>query len=343
MIAVRQAGHAQNGCAIVPETTHRVKQFGHLGGSVESRASSMMGMLRPRIVHHYGVMLDDDFLEEMARRLVSVPGIVAIALGGSRASGTHTATSDVDLGLYYESDVDRDALTTIARELAGETATLTAPGGWGPWVDGGGWLRINGLDVDWIYRDINRVEASIEAAEHGTTTRHHQLGHPFGVPEYAYAAEVALGQIIADPTGRLGSLMARLERYPTQLADALVHELASAEFNIAIARKGLPKADTVYVSGCLFEALVISAHAIHAAAGQWVTNEKGAVIRAGSLPAAPADFAARSARIAGSIGTSSDELEQSINAVAAIVSDTRASIAAYRGAGTTESYLSGRE
>ena len=61
MMAVRQAGHAQKGCAMVPETTHRVEQFGHRGGSVESRASSMLGMLRPGIVHDYPVPLDDDF------------------------------------------------------------------------------------------------------------------------------------------------------------------------------------------------------------------------------------------------------------------------------------------
>jgi Nucleotidyltransferase domain len=275
-----------------------------------------------------GAMLDDDFLTSIGQRLVGVPGVLAVALGGSRARGTHTPTSDIDLGLYYEDEFDRDALISLAQEFGGASATVTAPGEWGPWVDGGGWLDIQGVDVDWIFRDINRVEDSVRAAERGETTRHHQLGHPFGIPEYAYAAEVALSRILADPTGRLGALKDELRDYPAQLSDALVRDLAEADFNIAIARKGLARQDAVYISGCLFQALIVSSNAIHAAAGQWVTNEKGAVARAGELPTAPPGFAERSAQVAGALGTTTEELEQAIESTAAIVAETRDSIAA---------------
>ena len=45
--------------------------------------------------------LDDEQLTELAGRLVEVPGVVAVLLGGSRARGDHLAESDFDLGLYY--------------------------------------------------------------------------------------------------------------------------------------------------------------------------------------------------------------------------------------------------
>ncbi len=273
-------------------------------------------------------MLDDDFLTSIGQRLVEVPGVLAVALGGSRARGTHTPTSDIDLGLYYEGDFDRDALVSLAQEYGGASATVTAPGEWGPWVDGGGWLDVQGVDVDWIFRDISRVEESVRAAARGETTRHHQLGHPFGIPEYAYAAELALGRVLADPTGRLGALKDTLRDYPPELSDALVRNLAEADFNIAIARKGVARQDAVYVSGCLFQALIISSNAIHAAAGQWVTNEKGAVARAGELQTAPVGFAERAAQVAGSLGISREELEQAIESTAEIVAETRDSIAA---------------
>jgi hypothetical protein len=73
----------------------------------------------------------------LAARLVQVPGIVAVTLGGSRARGEHTPESDVDLGLYYRPPLDTGALGDLARAVAGPDAAVTLPGEWGPWVDGG--------------------------------------------------------------------------------------------------------------------------------------------------------------------------------------------------------------
>jgi len=273
-------------------------------------------------------MLDDDHLARIADALLEVPGVCGVALGGSRARGTHTPDSDVDLGLYHEGPLDVQALASRAREYGGEHAEVTVPGGWGPWVDGGGWLTIDGMPVDWIYRDVQRVEASVAAAQRGDITRHYQLGHPFGVPEYGYAAEIALGAVIADPARRLAALKDSLTPYPPALSAALVRALADADFTLALARKGASRGDAVYVSGCLFQALLIGANAIHGAAGSWVTNEKGAVALAASLPAAPDRFAERAARIAGDLGQTSAELARTINEAEALLADTRDRIAA---------------
>jgi predicted nucleotidyltransferase len=37
---------------------------------------------------------------DVAARLIAVPGVAAVVLGGSCARGTATPDSDVDLGLY---------------------------------------------------------------------------------------------------------------------------------------------------------------------------------------------------------------------------------------------------
>ncbi|MET9067051.1 nucleotidyltransferase domain-containing protein [Streptosporangium sandarakinum] len=84
--------------------------------------------------------MDDTELEELAGRMAEVPGVVAVVLGGSRARGTHRPDSDYDLGLYYRGELDVTALRALAVREAGERAELTAPGSWGPWVNGGGWL-----------------------------------------------------------------------------------------------------------------------------------------------------------------------------------------------------------
>src|SRR4051794_10449225 len=96
-------------------------------------------------------------LTEIANRLTEVDGVVGVCLGGSRASGTHGPDSDLDLGLYYRPPLDTAALRLLAARLTGGPVDVTEPGGWGPWVDGGGWLTVDGHRVDWIYRDLDRV------------------------------------------------------------------------------------------------------------------------------------------------------------------------------------------
>ncbi len=46
-------------------------------------------------------MTDDLFLDHVADRLAALPGVEAVALGGTRAQGTHTADSDWDTAVYY--------------------------------------------------------------------------------------------------------------------------------------------------------------------------------------------------------------------------------------------------
>ena len=107
-------------------------------------------------------MLDDQTLQDLANELVRVAGVVGVVLGGSRARGEHTPQSDVDLGLYYRQPLDLPHLRSLAQQVAGPTAQLTDRGGWGQWVDGGGWLRIDDTAVDWIYRDLDRVYADVD-------------------------------------------------------------------------------------------------------------------------------------------------------------------------------------
>ncbi len=261
-------------------------------------------------------------MQDLARRLVAVPGVVAVLLGGSRARGDHTPESDVDLGLYYRPPLDVPALADLAREVTGTEVALTRPGEWGPWVDGGGWLTLGGTAVDWIYRDVDRVRASWAMAQAGRYAFHAQVGHPLGVPDFAYAGEVALGVVLADPSGELTALQQAARTYPPLLSDALVAGLWEASFSLDNARKAAPRGDAVYVAGCLFRAVGVCAHALHGHAGRWLVNEKGAVAAAGRLPGAPPGFAPRAQAALGSLGTSPQALGTAIGAAQELVQAT---------------------
>src|SRR5215471_20572709 len=133
-------------------------------------------------------MNDSGEIEELLDRVVGrvglIEGVAAIALGGSRARGTADEHSDIDLGIYYDSErtFSIDALDRAARDLDDRHASglLTQFGAWGPGVNGGGWLIVEGRHVDFLYRDLRTVARAIEQCLQGAVETIYQLGHPLG-------------------------------------------------------------------------------------------------------------------------------------------------------------------
>ena len=252
--------------------------------------------------------------------------MTAVMLGGSRARGAEQPDSDVDLGLYYRQPLDVKGLQLLAETLAearsgDERSTVTQPGAWGPWVDGGGWLSIGGMAVDWIYRDLDRVQASARHAHEGSFAFHFQVGHPLGVPDFAYAGEVALGVVLADPSGELSDLQDRLATYPPALTEAVVGRLEEAYFLLGGLEKSARREDVALVGGMLFRVVGLCGHALHAKAGQWVINEKGLIEAAGRVPTAPPGFRERAQTILGGLGVDSAALEASLTAARALLDE----------------------
>ncbi|MFF4166357.1 nucleotidyltransferase domain-containing protein [Streptomyces sp. NPDC001741] len=229
----------------------------------------------------------------MAARLVRVPGIEAVALGGSRARGTHRPDSDWDLGVYYRGTPDAAALASLASEFQGTPVEVAAPGGWGPWVNGGAWLTVDGVAVDWILRDLDRVESVWSDCRDGRYEVGTQAGHPLGFWSPCYVGEVALGKVLADPDGRLTVLQKAARVYPEPLRRALTEAAWEADFSVAAARKSAPAGDTLHVALCLSKAFGVLAQSLHAHHRVWCLNEKGALAAAAALPDTPADFADR--------------------------------------------------
>src|SRR5579875_1763714 len=120
----------------------------------------------------------------LADDLRQVSGVVAFVLGGSRARGTHGPHSDVDLALYYRPDHPPDLarLRDIARAVddAHRQDVLTEIGGWGPWINGGGWLTVQAMPVDLLYRDVLQVTSVMQECIAGRPQIAYQPGHPHG-------------------------------------------------------------------------------------------------------------------------------------------------------------------
>ena len=231
-------------------------------------------------------------LPQLIDEVKHVEGVRAIVLGGSRARGTHTSSSDIDLGIYYHTDdpLNLDQLREVAAKLDDEHRpdVLTDPGGWGPWINGGGWLKVQGHPVDFLYRDLDKVTGVIEDCWRGRVEIVYQPGHPFGFVSSIYLAEVAVCQPLWDPQGTISELKSRIDPYPDPLQKALVQKFAwEIDFSIRIAQKSVERADVAYASGCCFRSVMCILQVLFALNKTHWLNEKGAVALAETFAIRP--------------------------------------------------------
>lgn len=227
------------------------------------------------------------FLDTVADRLADLPAVRAVALGGSRAQGTERPDSDWDLAIYYRGAFDPADLRAVGWQ--GEVSEI---GGWGGGVfNGGAWLTIEGHQVDVHYRDLDVVESELAAAEEGRFRVEPLMFHLAGIPTYLLVAELAINQVLR---GDLPHPAAYPEKLRTAAAtrwrDTAHLTLAYTEANHA------PAARLTETAGAVATAAVQMGHSVLAARGEWVTNEKRLLDRAGlreadriveSLTAAP--------------------------------------------------------
>ncbi len=285
-------------------------------------------------------MPDDSFVEQLlsqiVQRLQTVAGIEAVVLGGSRALGSHTPTSDVDLGLYYRRDAppDLEALRRVAAEIDDEHRSdiITPLHEWGPWINGGGWLKVRGMAVDFLYRDLAQVEQVIDDCRAGEVQIFYQVGHPHGFITSIYMGEVAVCQPLWDPHGALQALKALTDPYPLALQRTVIDRfLWEARFSLDTARKSADRGDAEYVAGCCFRSAACLMQTLFALNRRYLLNEKGAVARAAALPLC---LPALEERVQGAFGklngeaqnlsASLDEMESVAREVEGLVAGVRA-------------------
>jgi hypothetical protein len=202
----------------------------------------------------------------LAADLATARGTVAVALGGSRATRDADADSDWDLGWYYRGDVGLDAIARYG--------VVHPPGSWGRLMNGGAWLRIDGLKVDVLMRDLDAVERWTERAKRGEFEIDALLGYTAGVPTYLLCAELASCTVLH---GVLSPVA-----FPDALrANAPPRWRFCRSFSLEYARAHARRGDVVGAVGQAAKAVVEEAHARHCESGRWVCNEKRILARAG--------------------------------------------------------------
>jgi Nucleotidyltransferase domain len=219
----------------------------------------------------------------LGERLIEIPGVVAVALGGSRAGGLVHPDSDWDFGLYY-----RDAIRAEDVRALGFEGTVVEPGEWGRLVNGGAWLTVEGQRVDLLYRDLDVVRHWIDEAEAGRYEVDRVEGYLAGMATYVLVGELAQAEVLAGELPR--------PEFPDALRQvARARWRRSAALSLAVADAAAARHDVVSCAGLLAKAAVEVAQAALAERGDWALTEKGIVrharlgARVEAIMAAPGD------------------------------------------------------
>lgn len=268
----------------------------------------------------------NDLVRWLVDRLLSIPGMMAVALGGSHARGRARPGSDIDLGLYYS---DRAPFQVArVRELA--EAINDTPGpvvtdfyGWGPWVNGGAWLTIEGQRVDFIYRSLEHLERVFSEAEAGKYEVHSLQQPPFGFFSVTYLGEMAVAIPLFDPEGRLATLQRRVMVYPEALRRQVVQDfLFMAEFNLkAFAPRFAERADAYGTLACLTRAVHELLVGLFALNRIYLVHEKTALEEASEFEFAPRELRTRVQEILAHPGASETELAAAVAGVTRLLEE----------------------
>lgn len=266
-------------------------------------------------------------LDKAITTLAGISGVEAIVLGGSRARGTHAQTSDIDIGVYYgRTAFDLVALNKAAQLLDDEHREnlVVPPGAWGNWVNGGGWLIMNGYHVDLILRDIERVENVIAECREGNLSAHYQTGHPHAYINSMYMGELAICKILWDKQGRVFARKSVAEQYPPKLKKAIVGFFGfEAGFSCMFAESSATKDDVYYVTAHIVRAVSALNQVLFAINEQYCINEKKAVSMIDHFHIHPIGYKEKVNSIFAAAGTDStnacSQLRELINEVNGLV------------------------
>jgi len=197
-------------------------------------------------------------LDSIIDDLKLIDGVKAIVLGGSYAIGMATESSDLDIGIYYSNSnpFDIEKIRQLAEKYsATEPPTVTNFYEWGPWVNGGAWITTEKGEVDFLYKNIDQISATIDNAKNGIWENNFEQQPPYGFSSIIFLAETQSSIVLYDPDGVIKTLKESVSQYPKKLKQSVVQQsLWSAEITIWQAEKFALKNDVYNTVGCLTRA-----------------------------------------------------------------------------------------
>ena len=261
-------------------------------------------------------------LDDIVARLSVVPGVQAVVLGGSYARGQQRPGSDLDVAIYYHeaAPFDIEAIRRIALDLAPDNPpSVTDFYGWGAWVNGGAWIHHPVCKVDFIFRNIDQVQRTIQDALRGVT--HHDFNQQ---PAYGFYSVIYLGETFVcrplfDPHGYVARLKEQVAVYPPLLKEKIVSgHLWMAEFSLLHADGYAASGDVYAAAGAMTRTASLLTQVLFALNETYFMNDKTALKEIAAFPIAPAGYGDALSEVLAHPGRTSAELQGSVKALRAL-------------------------
>jgi predicted nucleotidyltransferase len=261
-------------------------------------------------------MQHEQLLQQLIEQLKNVRGLRAIVLGGSYASGDQRPDSDLDVGLYYHENqpLDIEHIRAIATNLNDTPDLVVASlGGWGTWVNGGAWLTIRGQRVDFLYRNLDFVSATIDECNAGIIRSDYWQQPAYGFHSFMYCTETALNRPLYDPEHVIERLKTKVARYSPQLKQAIIKDfLWRARFTLDNMRKPAERGEVYLVAGGLARAIHCLVQVLYALNETYYLSEKKLARDLHSFHIQPEQYLERITRILGMPGTTNAQLQETL-------------------------------
>jgi hypothetical protein len=255
-------------------------------------------------------------VEQLVEKLGRLPGMSAIVLGGSYASGTFHEASDIDLGLYYyeASPFPIAEIRQIAMDISTHgPPTVTDFYGWGAWVNGGAWIHTPVGKIDFLYRNLDQVQQTIAGAQQGISHHDYDQQPTHGFYSVIYLAETQICIPLYDPEKIITRLKRSIEVYPPRLKQKVIADsLWAAEFTLLHAINFAAQADIYNTVGCLTRVTSNITQALFALNERYFMRDKKVLETIAQFTNLPAGYIQQINRILACPGATAEELTRSV-------------------------------
>jgi predicted nucleotidyltransferase len=259
----------------------------------------------------------DEKINKIVDKVKNINGVIAIVVGGSHATGIQRPDSDIDLGIYYskKNPLNISQIKSLAHELNDRPDVVVAEiGEWGPWVNGGAWLTIEGQRVDFLYRDLDFVNNIIDDCIAGKIEKDYYQQPPYGFYSYIYLAETYHCKVLFDPNESIAALKRKIEIYPAKLKQTIINDfLWNAEFSFAHAHKAAQRGEIYFVAGCLTRITNCLVQTVYALNETYFIGEKKFAKDEPDFKIKPTNFIERINEILGNVGDSPENMNLSLS------------------------------